>query len=151
MRIHTDENTWSNIMDAARAARVSIDRGESFRSRSRESGFDITLTGESRRRPNNGASHATKDPDAYAATWDQWGVFLGHLFNIDPDMIVGTPKRPIYRDATDFAWQTDYRFADGWPTDAHGDHTFRSNWTPGQKCTKCSAVRRWADYGMIGA
>jgi hypothetical protein len=134
MRIHTDQNTWSNLYDAARVARVSFDRSRSFRSSIRESGFDITLEGESRRRPNNRGSS-----DGHAATWDQWGVFLGHLFNIDPDMVVGTPKRPVYASETDFERQTDRRFVAGiWPEDAHGDHVFRYDGLS-MKCLRCSA------------
>jgi hypothetical protein len=140
MRIHTDENTWSNIYAAARAARVRVE-GRSFKSSIRESGFDIHLTGESRRRPNRRVSS-----DEFAATWDQWGVFLGHLFNIDPNMVCGTPKRPVYRSEADFEDKTARRFVAGqWPTDTHGDHTFRYSGVPcEQSCTKCSAVQRWS-------
>lgn len=149
MRIHSDVITSDDIHRAALIARVDYDGGRFtiHGSRSRARAFNVLLTGESRRRPNSGARGAG---DLYAATWDQWGVFLGYLFGIDPDMLT-----PYYADAADFDYKTDGRFdpntramIDGepayWPADAHGDHTFDFSGTPGsQSCTKCTAVRRW--------
>lgn len=133
MRIHTDHLTREDFWNASRFARVDFDRFNLCGSRSRLAAWDITLTGESRRRPNNGSS------DAYAATWDQWGVFLGFLFYIDPDMIT-----PPYRNSSEFHVKTDFRFDGVWPADAHGDHTFRYHGSPGeQDCTKCNARKRW--------
>jgi hypothetical protein len=150
MRIHTDTLTTRDIFDASRIARVTFDRFTEHGSRSRKRAFDVTLTGESNRRPNNGTSHQTKGGDDFAATWDQWGVFLAVLFSRDPDMVT-----PYYADANEFHGQTAHRFdaevhrtdadqTQWWPTDAHGDHHFKYDGTPyEQKCTKCTAVRRW--------
>lgn len=145
MRIHSDTLTDRDMMDAARIARVHFDRYLNTGSRSRHHGFDITLTGESRRRPNGGNRGAGDD---YAATWDQWGVFLAVLFDRDETMIA-----TYYADAAEFHYKTDCRFEPVfndagtpmyWPNDAHGDHTFRFSGTPGaHQCTKCSAVQRW--------
>lgn len=146
MRIHSDSLYLSDLMDAARIARVFFDRIEEKGSRSREHAFDVTLTGESRRRPNGGNRGANTDD--YAATWDQWGVFLSVLFDRDPAMVT-----PYYADADDFHHRTAHRFdpegedrgRTGFePNNQHGDHTFRFAGTPReQSCTKCSAIRRW--------
>ena len=138
MRIHSDSLTTLNMYEAARLARVEFGRCEEKGSRARKRAWDVTLTGESRRRPNGGNRGAGDD---YAATWDQWGVFLSVLFALDPNM-----KTPYYADADDFHARTSDRFdvMDFWPSDAHGDHTFRFNGTPRQQeCTKCSATQRW--------
>lgn len=156
MRIHSDTLTNADVYDAARTARVSFDRWEGKGSRKRDHAFDVTLFGESRRRPNNRQQHT----DDYAATWDQWGVFLAVLFDRDPNMVT-----PYYADADEFHARTGDRFRprkeigrvrtfigiddiDGpvlwWPADAHGDHTFRYSGTAGKsQCTKCSAVQKW--------
>lgn len=148
MRIHTDTLTRRDIFDAAVIARVDLATFTSHGSRSRHHAYTIKLEGESRRRPNGGASGAGS---GYAATWDQWGVFLGVLFDRDPSMVT-----PYYADADAFHWQTADRFADRsadvdyatgpvfWPSDAHGDHRFDFSGTPfQQECTRCSAIKRW--------
>jgi hypothetical protein len=82
MRIHTDHLSESDIYTAARFARVDVVKLEAHGSRKRDHAFDVKLEGESRRAPNGGASgkgYAT----GKAATWDQWGVFLSVLFDLD--------------------------------------------------------------------
>lgn len=140
MRIHTDKVLSGDLLDAARKAGVTIETAGLHNSRSRDYAWEIHLSGDSRRRPNR--PHA---PDEYAATWDQWGIFLGHLYSIDPNMICGTAKRPVYADAGHFDYRTNWRFNGGpIPFDMHGDHTFRFAGVPfEQECTKCSAVTRW--------
>jgi hypothetical protein len=154
MRIHSDSLTHDDIHKAARIARVSYGGGGFTKhgSRKRKHAFNVLLTGESRRRPNGGSRGAGDD---YAATWDQWGVFLAVLFDADPNMVT-----PHYADAAEFHQRTSNRFdSDGslraidsdsgessefWPADAHGDHTFRFSGVPRQQnCTKCSATQRW--------
>lgn len=136
MRIYSNILEEDDIRDAAREARVSFTRYGEGRSRSHARVFDVILTGESSRYQNGG-------PDK-AATWDQWGVFLGYLYRLDESMVCGTVKRPVYRDLSDFDFKTDSRFdREGFPPDAHGDHTFRWQGVPyTQQCTKCTAVTR---------
>lgn len=134
MRIHANTLTDADVYAAARLARVELATFTRHGSRSRDHAYEIKLTGESRRRPNGGSYD-----NEYAATWDQWGVFLAALFNADASI-----KCWAYDGAFDFHQRTMYRFEDGWPADAHGDHTFRYNGTPyQQECTKCSAIQRW--------
>lgn len=152
MRIHSDRLTYRDLIAAARVARADIEMTD-HDSKSRDRAFDVHLTGESRRRPNR---RGQGDPDAYAATWDQWGVFLAALYERDDRLVT-----PYYSDASDFADRTGDRFgapetvmesdgyhdrfvAYGWPDDAHGDHRFKFQGVPReQRCTKCSAVTRW--------
>lgn len=137
MRLHTDTLTSSDLYAAAKIARVDLDL-TSHGSRSKDHAFNVLLTGESRRRPNSGGRGAGDD---YAATWDQWGVFLSVLFGLDPHMVT-----PYYADADEFHARTSDRFDSPgfWPADAHGDHTFRYSGTPRQQeCNKCSATQKW--------
>lgn len=143
MRIHANTLTTSEIYKAARIARVEIEHLTEHGSRKRAHAFEVKLSGESRRRPNNNGAHG----DVFAATWDQWGVFLACLFDADNEITIPT----AYADRSDFQYRTDARFIkigggweDYWPADAHGDHTFRYAGIPyTQTCTKCSAVQRW--------
>jgi hypothetical protein len=180
MRIHTNVLTPLDVFEAARISRTQVVwtvQGSRIRTRS----IDVSLTGESRRRPNSGKRGAGWSSE-YAATWDQWGVFFAVLFDRDPAAVCGAGlKSATYRSRDDFHWQTCDRFRsigivsadtpgafavngddwDGtdpgmrvyrreqgyWPTDYHGDHTFRFGGVPyQQECTKCSAVKRWRLY-----
>ena len=133
MRIHSDSIRVSDLNAAARAARVDMEF-TTHGSRKRDHAFNVNLTGESKRRPNR--NHAS---DEFAATWDQWGVFLAALFDVDPNA-----SMTYYDGSADFHYRTAHRFASGWPKDAHGDHRFKYDGIPyEQSCTKCSAVQRW--------
>lgn len=133
MRIHTTAN-YTDVRNAAEKAGVAVVKCDLHGSRSRPRAFEIKLEGASRRRPNFGAS------DGYAATWDQWGVFLGFLFDLDPEMTCWA-----YKGSAEFHYATMGRFEDGWPSDAHGDHTFRYQGVSCvQSCTKCTASQTWA-------
>src|SRR5690606_16400637 len=122
MRIHTSTLTESDIYAAARAARATVESLSQHRSRTHDHAFEVKLTGNSRRRPNGGSYGA--DRDAYAATWDQWGVFLGLLFDTDATM------RTTYdKSKGDFGYRTDWRFSELDASDIqiplNHDHTFR--------------------------
>lgn len=134
VRIHTSHVVTEDVLrDAARIARVGLTLTE-HGSRSADHAWDVHLTGASRRRPNS----RTRDLGVYAATWDQWGVFLAHLFEVDPDAHCWA-----YMSATDFHLRTGGRFAHGWPDDAHGDHKFSGIRPNVQGCARCSATMSW--------
>lgn len=143
MRIHANTLTSAEIYKAAKEARVEVEHLTEHGSRKRAHAFEVKLSGESRRRPNNGGAHG----DVFAATWDQWGVFLACLFDLDDEVTIPT----AYTDRDSFNYRTNARFTkvsggrdSHWPTDAHGDHTFRFQGVSGsQSCTKCSALHRW--------
>ncbi|HEU4967238.1 MAG TPA: hypothetical protein VFT53_07270 [Candidatus Saccharimonadales bacterium] len=105
MRIHTNTLTALDLFEAARISRTGMtyaDHGSRIAKRS----WDVHLTGDSRRRPNR-----THYSDEYAATWDQWGVFLSVLFDRDPDALCGSGRKyAIYTDRNAFHYQTDDRF-----------------------------------------
>jgi hypothetical protein len=130
MRIHTNL-TENEVKSAISAAGAYSTKFSVHGSRKAKFGYDVILGGNSNHRQNQG--------NDYAATWDQWGVFLGAIFNADPDATCWA-----YKSGEDFNFQTNNRFADGWPNDSHGDH----KWVVGapfvQHCNKCTALRRWA-------
>lgn len=161
MRIHvSDKVTIDTIMDAADKARVYFAEDGGFsehKSKTHDHAFEVHLTGDSKRRPNRYSGG-----DDYAATWDQWGVFLQVIFDADPNARCGSAKHPVYANRGDYYYKTDWRFMDRqdevayatepvyWPADAHGDHTFRYAGVPYENaCTKCSAVKRWGQDAIM--
>lgn len=135
MRLHTNSLTASDLWAAARIAEVDLEL-TTHGSRSRDHAFNVTLRGNSNRRPNTGRSGSA---DEFAATWDQWGVFLAELFDRDNTLVAAH-----YTDADTFHLMTAGRFENGWPEDAHGDHRFEYAGIPyTQKCKKCSATQTW--------
>ena len=138
MRFHTDTLTHDDIYAAARVAQVSVETSSRHGSRSRDHAFEISLRGNSRRRPNfyNGDGQ-------YAATWDQWGVFIAFLFKCDSSLLSRTDKN-----ADAFHERTQGRFDLDWslpvPFPLNHDHTFKFAGVPrSQTCTKCNATQTW--------
>lgn len=165
MRIHTDRLHLSDIYSAAVIARVFADVTE-HGSRSRAVAFNVTLSGDSRRRVNAGTSRTIdRFNRPHAATWDQWGVFLAVLFEADANRHGRGMFTPYDASAEHFAARTADRFgapedtvdpddngagyvrrfvAYGWPEDAHGDHSWQRPGRPGKRqCRHCSAEERW--------
>lgn len=131
-------------------------------SRSHTRSLDVYLTGTSTRRPNG------RDADDYAATWDEWGMFLARLFAADPTMVAGTVARPIYANAEHFRWVTGGRYDTLTPDAQHRNHRweFSGRSAAGaymvHECSggpaPCGAIRRFAnstawlaDNGMVPA
>lgn len=127
MRIHTDTLTSAEIILAASAARVSLTRLDVHGSRKRARAFDVILSGSSSRRQNGG-------PDQ-AATWDEWGDFLGHIFGCDPNA-----DTPYYHGAEGFHTATGSRY-DGRAYVKHAQHKFQGY--PTRAC-ECGAIMRYA-------
>ncbi len=147
MRIHTDAITELEARKAARLAGVGFTRFGLHGSRSRDHAFDVILTGSSNRRQNTrGAT------DDMAATWDEWGIWLGILFNLDPAMTIPA----AYESAEHFHWATGGRYKAGnlRPSTAHANHKWE--WT-GQSATgsysvhecECGAIRRFIGHGKF--
>lgn len=132
MRIHTDVIDALALLAAARIAGVNLDY-TTHGSRKRDHAFGVTLTGSSHHR-------SQADRDNHAATWDEWGMFLGYLFRVDPNMTCWA-----YQDRNDFRFQTDWRFEEIEPTDFQRGHDHK--WVVGvpymQNCRKCKAIKRW--------
>jgi len=127
MRLHSDILTRTDIREATRAfgmtgVRVEItDHG----SRARERAFEVHLTGTSPRRPNSGSATGPNQDD-YAATWDEWGMFFAALFEVDPNMIAGSPGQPAYANANAFHAATEWRFTGLTASQQHRSH----KWVP---------------------
>jgi len=153
MRIHSDSIESLEVRKAARLAGVQFTRFSLHGSRSREAAFDVILTGSSPRNQNFSRGDADK-----AATWDEWGHFLGTLFALDPAMVT-----PYYSCADDFHWQTGARFHD---FDLSTQHAAGHRWCySGDSVTgsysvhecKCGAIRRflhrqtWAEFTQDAA
>lgn len=119
MRLHSRCLTGTDIRDAATYASASRE-GEvfltvrAFKSRSHGTAYEVRLAGDgsvNRRRTNTGTTGASGGwESAYAASWSQWGHFLGYLFELDPAMRAGD-----YADAADFHRQTagQFRYSPG--------------------------------------
>jgi hypothetical protein len=56
-----------------------------------------------RRYGNAGSYGAGSD---YAATYDEWGWFLQHLYDETPTMLAGSPAYPAYKDREDYIAKT---------------------------------------------
>lgn len=146
MHIHTDTITTTDVHRAViDIPEVYVDVTE-HGSRSRARKLDVTLSAEPRkgRRPRNSNREATGDA---AATWDEWGVFLAHLYDIDPDMTCWA-----YENAEHFHWATAGRFANGGPDVRHDQHKWVLEGTviTGTYFTRacsCGARRRMMSYG----
>lgn len=124
MRIHTNSTmTWQQIHAAlseqqklGRIARhVSFKTLDEHGSRTHRAAFEIQLEADERdngRRAGNSGSYGALQPehDGYAATYDEWGWLLAALFVIDNDMIVGTPRSPVYSGAENFHRRTAWTY-----------------------------------------
>jgi hypothetical protein len=108
MRIHTDTLSAMHVINATHhadrvsGARVRPERLEQRGSRSHTRAFDVILSSDgtlTRRRTQT-------NRDAFSATWDQWGYFLGYVFAADP----GATVPGVYSDAADFHEKTGGKF-----------------------------------------
>lgn len=135
MRIHSDIITYDDIARACLAAGgpvVYTERETEHRSRSRDRAFEVALRGSSNRQPNWGTGPRGY-ADERAATWGEWGMFIRHLFYVDPDAIIGQ-----YRSAEMFDGFTRARFDTLKPEDQHRQHTWRYRFEgPGMGIMSC--------------
>ena len=140
MKIHSDVITSQNISEATRAAgmRGVYEEHTTHGSRQRARSFNVKLTGNSTRRQNPGTS-ADRDVD-FAATWDEWGMFIQALFVIDPEAIIGQ-----YKDYDAFQLHTADRFENLTAPYSHGGggHHWISKAPYVQECSMCDATRRF--------
>lgn len=138
MRIHTNRLTAGDIYAAANfAAGAHVEYVREHGSRTRVRAYDFYVTGNSPFRPAFGKETIGE----YAATWDQWGLLLGHLFSIDPDAHTG---RTGYRSSADFHYKTGHRFVPGFirPDQTHRRHKWQPNYDSTAMCD-CGAMMRW--------
>ncbi|UVG35443.1 hypothetical protein SEA_ZAGIE_90 [Microbacterium phage Zagie] len=139
MRIHTTIANVNDIYDALRgqqalgriAKHVSFKTLNEHRSSVMPHAYEIQLEAEVRdcgRRAGNSGSYGAMRPesDGYAATYDEWGWLLRSLFLLDPNMIVGSVKSPVYANAVAFHRKTAWTYAPELLIDAleNGDDPF---------------------------
>lgn len=147
MRLHTDVLTRDDILNAAKGGTIAFDRLTEHGSRSHARAFEVKLTG-SGTHTNSGRYGANTWEQA--ATWDEWGIFLGRLYEIDRNLLVGSAKNPIYEGWDDFHWQTGERFlpvAEGgitWVGQHKTRHAWKHDWMTRESACKCGAVRRFS-------
>lgn len=123
MRIHTSISQATDIyvalgsqkMAGRIAGHVSFKKLEHHGSTIREHGWEIQLEANERdrgRRAGNSGSYGAMQPEAdgYAATFDEWGWLLAALYDLDPNMVVGSPKNPVYASRVDFDDRTAWTY-----------------------------------------
>lgn len=147
MRIHSSVLQEQHFRDAAKRAGVSIIKCDVKGSRSRAHAYDVALSG----RGVNGGMYGNLGYPT--ATWDEWGMMLNHLFDVDPEAIV----RRIYDSAEHFHWATGNRFTTLTPEygeyrhrwERHGLASTRTYAT--MTCKRCDAINRWMMPGYTFA
>lgn len=146
MKIHSDTITMRQVYDATNAAGmrgVTAERLTQHGSRSRDHSFDVTLRGNSTRKPNPGTGGRYFDEGEYAATWDEWGMFIHCLYQIDSNALIGQyGSRAVFEEATAL------RFDELIAANACPGHHWKYAGPMIQSCTKCDAVM---NYGAIYA
>lgn len=144
MRIHTSA-TLDDIYQAARVAGVGFTGVSRHGSRKASHAFEVGLTGSSSHRSQ------WRQSNCQAATWDEWGIFLAAVFEVDPNA-----SATYYANADDFHWQTGDRFRTLQRVDQHARHKWSyvgesvtgSYWV--HECA-CGAIMRRGNYRDVAA
>jgi hypothetical protein len=134
MRIHSDVLTYAEIEKAARKAAVDFDVLSQHGSRKKARAYEIKLLGESPYRPNGGTSDA--NPNGFAASYDQWGIFLAALYAEDSDMVC-----PYYRDNVTFHDMHFGRYLTLTAAQTHRRHKWNYSMSTGVHECECGAAR----------
>lgn len=155
MRLHTDKITSGDVVTVMRTLTAEgkikgVYAETRFSgSRKRARGMDLWLSAEARpgrrRKTNAGCAYPGREGAGVdvAATWDEWGIVLAALYEIDPDL-----TGDYYADAEHYHWSTGERFEDGGPETPHDNHSWDYTGATAtgayvvHECTKCGAVKR---------
>lgn len=124
MRIHTDSLKRQDVVDALRKTKTDNRVGSNVifnvlsehRSTIRARAFEVQLIAASSIGPQKNGRQFTssggyRTGNDYAATHDEWGWLLSELFELDPNMVCGSGKHPIYYGAADFHHRTALSYA----------------------------------------
>lgn len=105
MRLHSDVLSRDDLY-AALPKGVAANVSE-HGSRKRARAFEVTLyvyaKDDLHRRFGNSGGYGNSED--VAATWDEWGVWMDRLYEIDPAAIIG-----YYKDSADFIAQTKHHY-----------------------------------------
>lgn len=141
MKVHSDILSPIQIHQATIAAGMrGVDAEVTVHgSRSRAQSFNVSLTGNSTRWTNSGQSGSGHE---HAATWDEWGMFIQALYEIDPKALIGQ-----YGTYETFAKCTFGRFEALTSPYACAEHKWRP--APGEHVTECKWCGARFDYMPI--
>jgi hypothetical protein len=154
MRIHTDTLTRGDFATALNhcitagtvAPQVNFKSLSQHGSQSHNSAFEVQLDAASKkpgdgRRGGNSGSYGAMQDGTFAATCDEWGFFLAHLFDLDAALSIpkAYPNREQFHNVTtenyiDPAERSSSMLGDYWPYRLNGDKAGRM-------------ARRYADDG----
>ena len=139
MRIHSDVLTIADVHRAASGLPGVYVTASQHGSRARRRAFNVSLEGNGHRK-NSGLYGAAEE---FGATWDEWGVFIARLFDIDPEAFWGTAKHPTYASPEGFHHLTGERFRSlELPADTHKRHRWDPAGDRRYSCHTCSATYR---------
>lgn len=131
MRIHTNEMHRADIYIAAEKAGMTLFSLTEHGSRKRKRAFEVKGSGSSTRRTQS-------DPYEYAATWDEWGIFIQAMFEMDEDAICGQ-----WDGQGQFRYLTVNRFDTLTPDQQHRQHRWEWHLSGPLTC-RCGAEMRRA-------
>lgn len=103
MKIYTTVLEEHDFYDAAQRAGVGVVALTTARGRG-VTVYDVALTGSSKYVSAHRNAHYCK-----AATYDEWGYFLAHLFRADQHM-----RTPYYKNAREFEAKTEGAYSLAW-------------------------------------
>lgn len=99
MKIHSNVISSDHIIVAcSKVPNIHLARFGQAGSRSHNHAYDVILTGSAKHRVMN-------NPQWQAATYDEWGYFISHLYDIDTEAKIGP-----YKNSSDFAEKTEWRY-----------------------------------------
>jgi len=112
MKIHSDILTSANLLQETPQDVYADIQAVGSRSRARAFNVRLEYTGTDKRRRRNTGSYGAEDGGypqyRKAATWDEHGIWMDRLFQIDPYAIIAN-----YNGYDDFITQTTYYIPKG--------------------------------------
>ena len=106
MKIHSDIIEYTDLaratIEPTRIKDVYVE-AQRVGSRKRGHGFNVTLYSTDETRPHKNSGKYGADTGNYnkSVSWDDWGIWMDRLFELDPNAIIG-----IYDGRDDFYRQT---------------------------------------------